>query len=75
MAKGRWALLELGRQRPDVIDSGVLNWNAEKFGDDDGRVKTKLSLATQVRPAPALSRSQCEPWCLLQAPPLAQLAA
>ena len=48
VVKGRWALLELGRLRPDIMDSGVKQWNAEKFGDEDGRLKMPLSHSTQV---------------------------
>ena len=56
--KGRWALLELGQSRPDVIDSGVLNWNPEQYGPDNGRVKMKLSFATQASlPRPARGHS------------------
>ena len=51
VTKGRWALLELGRKRPDVIDSGVVAWNEEQYGPDEGRVKMRLSFKAQVQAA------------------------
>ena len=49
MTKGRWALLELGMKRPDVIDSGVVAWNEKQYGPDEGRVKMRLSFKAQVQ--------------------------
>ena len=48
--KGRAALLNLGLERPDLIDSGVLDWDAQRYGDDKGRLKEKMSFGEQVRP-------------------------
>lgn len=48
VTKGRWALLELGMKRPDVIDSGVVAWNEERYGPDEGRVKMRISFKAQV---------------------------
>ncbi|BDA45764.1 Protein O-glucosyltransferase 2 [Coccomyxa sp. Obi] len=48
LVKGRAALLNLGLQRPDLIDSGVLDWDVSKYGDDGGRLKEKMSFGEQV---------------------------
>jgi hypothetical protein len=48
LVKGRAALLNLGLERPDLIDSGVLDWDAAKYGDDQGRLKEKMSFGEQV---------------------------
>ena len=48
LAKGRAALLELGRTRPDLLDSGVYDWDEGKWGPPEGRVKARMGLADQV---------------------------
>ena len=48
LVKGRAALLNLGLQRPDLIDSGVLDWDPARYGDDGGRLKEKMSFGDQV---------------------------
>lgn len=48
MRKGRWALLELGRERPDVIDSGTSDWDEKEYGADKGRKKPMMSFSQQV---------------------------
>lgn len=48
LVKGRAALLNLGLQRPDLIDSGVLDWDVNRYGDDGGRLKEKMSFGEQV---------------------------
>jgi hypothetical protein len=49
LAKGRAALLNLGMERPDLIDSGVLDWDAVRWGEDKGRLKAKMSFGEQAR--------------------------
>ncbi len=49
LAKGRAALLNLGMQRPDLIDSGVLDWDAGRWGEHNGRLKEKMSFGEQAR--------------------------
>ena len=75
MTKGRWALLELGRTRPDVIDSGVVAWNEERYGPDEGRVKMRLSFKTQVNSLVAVVLSWswtglCQAGCMYWVGPL-----
>ena len=60
VTKGRWALLELGRKRPDVIDSGVVAWNEEQYGPDEGRVKMRLSFKAQVQAAAGCLVRPCQ---------------
>ena len=48
LAKGRAALLNLGMERPDLIDSGVLDWDVAKWGEDRGRLKAKMSFGEQA---------------------------
>ena len=48
LAKGRAALLNLGMERPDLIDSGVLDWDADRWGEHKGRLKEKMSFGEQV---------------------------
>ena len=48
LAKGRAALLELGQKRPDLLDSGVYDWDEGKWGPAEGRVKPRMGLADQV---------------------------
>lgn len=48
LVKGRAALLNLGLQRPDLIDSGVLDWDVNRYGDDGGRLKEKMSFGEQA---------------------------
>jgi hypothetical protein len=48
LEKGRAALLNLGLERPDLIDSGVLDWDYAKLGDDRGRLKEKMDFGAQV---------------------------
>ena len=50
LEKGRAALLNLGRSRPDLIDSGVLDWDYERYGPDEGRLKEKMEFGHQVLP-------------------------
>jgi hypothetical protein len=35
-------------ERPDLIDSGVLDWDTQRYGDDRGRLKEKMSFGEQV---------------------------
>ena len=48
LAKGRAALLRLGQQRPDLLDSGVYDWDERRWGPAEGRVKPRMGLADQV---------------------------
>lgn len=48
LEKGRAALLNLGLSRPDLIDSGVLDWDYERFGPDEGRLKPTMQFGDQV---------------------------
>lgn len=48
LRKGRAALLELGRRRPDLLDSGVYDWDEGRWGPPEGRVKPRMGLADQV---------------------------
>ena len=48
LEKGRAALLNLGMSRPDLIDSGVLDWDYERYGPDEGRLKEKMEFGHQV---------------------------
>jgi hypothetical protein len=38
----------LGRERPDLLDSGVYDWDEAKWGPPLGRVKPRMGLADQV---------------------------
>lgn len=48
LAKGRAALLRLGQERPDLLDSGVYDWDEARWGHPKGRVKPRMGLADQV---------------------------
>lgn len=48
LEKGRAALLNLGMAEPDLIDSGVLDWDYERYGPDEGRLKEKMEFGHQV---------------------------
>jgi hypothetical protein len=55
LEKGRAALLNLGTARPDLIDSGVLDWDYTHYGPDEGRLKEKMEFGDQVcAPSPLL---------------------
>lgn len=41
-------MLQLGLDRPDLVDSGVSDWNEELHGADQGRLKPFMSLREQV---------------------------
>ena len=58
LEKGRAALLNLGMSRPDLIDSGVLDWDYERYGPDEGRLKEKMEFGHQVLLTP-LGKSGC----------------
>ena len=47
--KGRHALVQLGQERPDVVDSGVSNWNEDLLGPPNGRVKPFITMRQQVK--------------------------
>lgn len=53
--KGRSALLALGLQRPDIIDSGVKDWDEARWGPHEGRLKPSMSVREQVRTPPPLT--------------------
>ena len=61
LEKGRAALLNLGQSRPDLIDSGVLDWDYERYGPDEGRLKDKMEFGHQVllHPPRPWGRSGC----------------
>ena len=46
--KGRWALLELGRQQPLVMDSAASDWDTKLYGEELGRKKPQMSFTKQV---------------------------
>lgn len=46
--KGREAVLNFGVERPDLMDSGMLDWNEEALGPANGRVKPFISFREQV---------------------------
>ena len=48
MAKGRLALLDLGVSRPDLVDTGVRDWDEAGYGAPTGRQKPPMSFADQV---------------------------
>ena len=68
LEKGRAALLNLGMSRPDLIDSGVLDWDYERYGPDEGRLKEKMEFGHQVnafaRPPAVRQVSGCAGVCL-----------
>ena len=41
-------MLDLGLKRPDLIDSGVSDWNQELWGPDKGRLKPAMPMREQV---------------------------
>ena len=47
--KGRHAIVQLGQDRPDLVDSGVSNWNEELLGPPNGRVKPFITMRQQVK--------------------------
>ena len=46
--KGRWALLEAGRQDPGLVDTGASDWDPKLYGEELGRKKPLLTFAQQV---------------------------
>lgn len=48
LRKGRKVLLHLGIERPDMIDSGVSDWNEALYGPDEGRKKPVMTMREQV---------------------------
>lgn len=48
MVKGRLALLDLGASRPDLVDTGVRDWDEAAYGAPRGRQKPPMSFADQV---------------------------
>ncbi len=50
MPKGRQALLDLGTQAPDLVDTGTVDWNESIYGPANGRQKLPISFAEQARP-------------------------
>lgn len=48
LRKGRQALLQLGLDRPDLVDSGVSDWNEELYGPDEGRMKSVMDMREQI---------------------------
>ena len=48
LKKGRNVFLQLGIQRPELIDSGVSDWNEAKHGPHNGKLKRFMSMREQV---------------------------
>lgn len=48
LSKGRQVMLQLGLEKPDLVDSGVSDWNEEAFGPDGGKLKPHMTLRQQV---------------------------
>lgn len=48
MPKGRQALLDLGVQAPDLVDTGTVDWDEYSYGPPAGRQKPPMSFAEQV---------------------------
>ena len=48
LIKGRQVLLQLGIDRPDLVDSGVSDWNEAMYGPDQGRMKPRMPMRDQV---------------------------
>lgn len=48
LKKGRKVVLELGLKRPDLVDSGVSDWNEELWGPDKGRLKPPMPMRKQI---------------------------
>ncbi len=48
LKKGRSVILQLGLDRPDLVDSGVSDWNEDLYGPDKGRFKTSMPMREQV---------------------------
>lgn len=48
LKKGRSVVLQLGIDRPDLVDSGVSDWNEDLYGPDQGRLKAAMSMREQV---------------------------
>eukprot|EP00884_Botryococcus_braunii_P016709 jgi/Botrbrau1/3721/Bobra.0363s0008.2 len=46
--KGRSALLAMGVARPDVLDSGVKDWDEARWGPHQGRLKPVMTVREQV---------------------------
>lgn len=42
------ALLDLGTERPDLVDSGVRDWDEATLGPHRGRQKPLMNFADQV---------------------------
>ena len=49
LRKGRKILLQLGLDRPDLVDSGVSDWNEELWGPEQGRKKPVMKMREQVK--------------------------
>ena len=48
LRKGRKVVLQLGIDQPDLVDSGVSDWNEDLYGPDEGRLKTSMTMRKQV---------------------------
>lgn len=48
LKKGRQVVLQLGMQRPDLVDSGVSDWNEASLGPDEGKLKPFMPMREQV---------------------------
>ena len=48
LSKGRHVLLQLGVDRPDLVDSGVSDWNEDIFGPHGGKLKPHMTMRDQV---------------------------
>ncbi len=48
MPKGRQALLDLGTQAPDLVDTGTVDWDESLYGPANGRQKPPISFAEQA---------------------------
>lgn len=48
--KGRSALLTLGVARPDILDSGVKDWDESRWGPSGGRLKPLMTVREQASP-------------------------
>ena len=48
LRKGRSVVLELGLNRPDLVDSGVSDWSEELWGPHKGRLKAAMPMREQI---------------------------
>ena len=48
LKKGRSVILQLGLDKPNLVDSGVSDWNEDLYGPDKGRFKTSMPMHEQV---------------------------